>query len=199
MGQCLDELLFEGEEVEKRTTVGAGEIAVTTHRVLVVTPEEGTGATERAKGEESERERRSFDHADRPNVVGAAVRSTGEETYLDWGVRSGVYGVALLSGGYLLKHSGVFGVFSNVQADGSSEPTGVIRLATALSGASETLTGLLLLVGVLAVVAAGALLYRYSDSRSRELVIELAGREPIRIPVDEGEGERAVAELRAAL
>lgn len=180
----LNELLFEGEEIEERTSLDAAEIAVTTHRVLVLTPE-GDG--------------RAFDHADRPNVAGTTVENTGEDAYLNWGVRSGVYGIALLSGGYLLKQSGVFGVLSDAQAEGSPELGGILQVTAALSSVFETLTGLLLLVGILSVLAAGALLYRYNNSRSQELVIELAGRDPIQIPVEEAEGERAVDELQRAL
>src|SRR6056297_2404534 len=147
----LSEMLFQGEEVEDEFTVEGARVAVTTHRVLVFTPE-GEG--------------RRFDHADRPNVVDATVETTGRDSYVGWGVRAGIYGAVLFGGGLLLETSG---------------------LLDSLGG------GGLLVVGALALVGF------YVRSRERELVIERAGRDPMRVPVRDDDAEEVARRLRTAV
>ena len=179
MSRRLEDLLFQGETVEERTALGGSQLAVTTHRVLVFTPD--------AEG-------KTFDHADCPNVRGASVRTGGDPRYRDWMVRSAVYGLAMLSGGYLIDRNVLSSLLDAAPSASGAAAVGIGILDT-VTAILSMLSGLLLLSGVAAVVAAGALLWRYNTSRARELVIEVAGRDPIRVPVTETEGESAVALL----
>jgi hypothetical protein len=180
----LSNMLFQGEEVEEEFTVEGARVAVTTHRVLVFTPD-GDG--------------RRFDHADRPNVLDANVETSGRGSYVEWGVKSGVYGGVLLGGGVLLKSSGILEQLNSAQPPADAPGANIARLLSFLPEALGTLTDVLVLGGVLLVLAATALVGLYVSSRDRELVIERAGRDPMRVPVGGEEGERAARRLRTAV
>jgi len=180
----LASMLFQGEEIEDELTVEGARVAVTTHRVLVFTPD---------------REGRRFDHVDRPNVLGATVETTGQDSYVDWGVRSGVYGAVLLGGGLLLEVSGVLDEFEGAGAAEDVADSGISQVVSALPSALAALTTVLVAIGVLLVLGAAALVALYYTSREQELVIERAGRDPMRIPVHGEEGEQAARRLRTAV
>jgi hypothetical protein len=180
----LSEMLFQGEEVEDEFTVEGARVAVTTHRVLVFTPD---------------RDGRRFDHADRPNVLDANVETTGQESYVEWGVRSSVYGTVLLGGGVLMKTSGILDQLGGVNPPEDAPGAGIAQLVSFLPTALEALTTILLLVGGLLVLLAGALVGLYFSSRERELVIERAGRDPMRVPVESDDAEKVARRLRAAV
>ncbi|MFC7081650.1 hypothetical protein [Halorussus caseinilyticus] len=111
----LSEMLFQGEEVEEEFTVEGARVAVTTHRVLVFTPD-GDG--------------RRFDHADRPNVLDANVETTGQGSYVEWGVKTGVYGAVMLGGGVLLKTSGILDRLGTVNAPEDAPGSGIAQLVS---------------------------------------------------------------------
>lgn len=180
----LSNMLFQGEEVEEELTAEGARIAVTTHRVLVFTPDGGG---------------RRFDHADRPNVLDATVETTGHGSYAAWGIKSGIYGAVLLGGGLLLKTSGVLDQLAGTRPPDDVPGGGIAQLVSSLPAALGALTDGLLVGGALLLAAALALVGLYLRSRERELVIERAGRDPMRVPVREEEGERAARRLRAAV
>src|SRR6056297_1382444 len=180
----LSNMLFQGEEIEEEFTVDGARFAVTTHRLLVFTPE-GDG--------------RRFDHVDRPNVVGASVETTGRESYVDWSVRTGVYGVVLLGGGLLLEVSGVLDRIAEVGTGGRTASPTLPGFVEALPSLLATLTDVLVGVGALLVVGALALTALYVSSRERELVIERAGRDPMRVPVRDDDAEEVARRLRTAV
>ena len=180
----LSEMLFQGEEVEDEFTVEGARVAVTTHRVLVFTPE-GEG--------------RRFDHADRPNVVDATVETTGKDSYVGWGVRAGVYGTVLFGGGLLLKTSGILDSLGGVTPPDDAPGAGIAQLVSLLPKALGMLTTVLLVGGGLLVVGALALVGFYFSSRERELVIERAGRDPMRVPVRDDDAEEVARRLRTAV
>jgi len=180
----LSEMLFQGEEVEDEFTVEGARVAVTTHRVLVFTPN-GEG--------------RRFDHADRPNVLDANVETTGKGSYIEWSVRAGVYGAVFLGGGILLKASGVLDQLSATQPPEDAPGAGIAQLVSFLPKALGALTTVLLVVGGLLAIVAGALVALYFRSRERELVIERAGRDPMRVPVHGDDAEQVARRLRAAV
>jgi len=177
----LSNMLFQGEEVEEELSVEGARIAVTTHRVLVFTPD-GEG--------------RRFDHADRPNVVDAAVETTGHTSYVSWGIRSGVYGAVLLGGGLLVQLSGIL---DRLGAATPPESAGLGGLVGMLPDALAALTDAFLAGGVVLLLAAAALTGLYYRSRSRELVIERAGRDPMRVPLRTEDGEQIARRLRSAV
>lgn len=180
----LSEMLFQGEEVEDEVTVEGARVAVTTHRVLVFTPE-GEG--------------RRFDHADRPNVLDATVETTGKDSYVGWGVRAGIYGAVLLGGGLLLKTSGLLDSLGDVTPPEDAPGAGIAQLVSFLPRALGMLTTGLLVGGGLLVVGALALVGFYFSSRERELVIERAGRDPMRVPVRDDDAEEVARRLRTAV
>ncbi|UPW02061.1 hypothetical protein M0R88_08190 [Halorussus gelatinilyticus] len=180
----LSQMLFQGEEVEEEFTVEGARVAVTTHRVLVFTPD-GDG--------------RRFDHADRPNVLDASIETTGKDAYVGWGVRAGVYGAVLFGGGILLKTSGVLDGLGDVTPPADAPGAGIAQLVSLLPKALGMLTTVLLVGGGLLVVVALALVGVYFSSRERELVIERAGRDPMRVPVRDDDAEDIARRLRAAV
>lgn len=180
----LSSMLFQGEEVEEELSVEGARIAVTTHRVLVFTPD-GEG--------------RRFDHADRPNVVDATVETTGRDSYASWGVKSGVYGAVLLGGGVLLKSSGILEQLGAGTSSESASGAGISGLLGSLPRMLSALTDGILVGGVLLLLAAGALTAMYLQSRNQELVIERAGRDPMRVPLQSDDTEQIADRLRAAI
>lgn len=177
-------MLFQGEEVEEELSVEGARIAVTTHRVLVFTPD-GDG--------------RRFDHADRPNVVDATVETTGHDSYASWGTKCGVYGAVLLGGGVLLKSSGILERLGAATSSESASGAGASGLLGGLPQMLGTLTDGVLLGGVALLLAAGALTAMYLQSRKQELVIERAGRDPMRVPLRSDDAEQVVDRLRTAI
>jgi hypothetical protein len=180
----LGEMLFQGEEVKDEFTVEGARVAVTTHRVLVFTPD-GDG--------------RRFDHVDRPNVLDAKVETTGQGSYVEWGVRSGVYGAVLFGGGVLLKMSGLLDELDAANPPEDAPGAGIAQLVSFLPKALGALTTTLLVGGGLLLLTAGALVALYFNSRERELVIERAGRDPMRVPVRGDDAEEVARRLRAAV
>lgn len=180
----LLDMLFAGEEIEEEIELEGARIAVTSHRLLAFMPEGGE---------------RRFDHEDRPNVLDARVQTAGRPDYLSWSVKSFVYGLLLVGGGYLLNSSGLL-----VQLDGSRPSNthfvgGVQQMIGMMVSAFSLLTSVLLLMGGILVFIAlvcGAL---YFTTRSEELIIERAGRDPIRIPTSGSEAEDAARRIRAAV
>lgn len=183
MSRRLEDLLFQGETVEERTAVGGSDLAVTTHRVLVFDPD--------AEG-------RQFKHADCPNVRGATVETNGDPTYRNWTVKSAIYGVALLSGGYVIDRSVMSTLLSTTPPTSGVAALGADLIDT-VSAILSMLSMLFLVAGVAAILAALVLIWRYTASRRRELVLDVAGRDAIRVPVSETEGEDAVALLTKLL
>lgn len=181
MDYRLDELLFQGEEIEEDIELDGARIAMTSHRILVLQPG-GDG--------------RHFDHADRPNVTDATVTTSGEPKYRDWTVRGAMYGAVLLVGGILLGYSGTLQQIANVQVDASPDAGAVVQVLDLVVSTLELLAGGLLVSGILAMGATVGLMGLYVHTRRCELIIELAGRDPIRVPVDSEEGERAANLIR---
>ncbi|WP_225741192.1 hypothetical protein [Halorussus halophilus] len=183
----LDSMLFQGEEVEEELTMEGARLAVTTHRVLVFTPDGDANG-------------RLFDHEDRPNVLDANVQTSGRDAYAGWGVKSAVYGVVFLGGGFVVQSSGILNTLGEIKTPESGPGAGIAQFAATLPTVFTVLiTGLLLVGGLLLLVAAGLGAFYYT-SRSDELVIERAGRDPIRVPMQEGEeGEQIARRLRTVV
>lgn len=182
----LASMLFQGEEVEDEFTVEDGRVAVTTHRVLVFTPE-GDG--------------RRFDHADRPNVLDANVETAGQASYVEWGVRTAVYGVVMLGGSLVLKASGVLDQLEGTKPPADAPGAEIARMFSLLPELLGAFTDLLLVLGGLLLLAAVVLTGLYFESRTSELVIERAGREPMRVPADadDEDAERVARRLRTTV
>ncbi|KZN25358.1 hypothetical protein A4G99_02325 [Haladaptatus sp. R4] len=180
----LLDMLFAGEEIEEEIELEGARIAVTSHRLLAFMPE----------GED-----RRFDHEDRPNVLDARVQAAGHPDYLSWCVRSFIYGLLLVGGGYLLDSSGLLTGFGDTNTASAQAVAGVQGMVGTMVHAFSLLTSILLLVGGVLLLVGLILGILYLFTRSEELIIERAGRDPIRIPVDGNEAEDAARRIRAAV
>ena len=184
MGPCLADMLFEGETIEEEIAVSRGTLAVTSHRVMALT---GEGNEQRLA------------HADLPNVRDAQLKTSGRLSYLAWAVRCGVIGILLLGGGVLLRTNQMFQSLTQIQLSDSPAVAGVGDLLTTVATWLSMLNVLLVFAGLLGTAAALGLIGLYLTTRDREIVIEVAGRDSIRVPVDENEGMHAISLLKATL
>lgn len=184
MGPRLTDLLFEGETVEEEIALSHGTVAVTSHRVVALT---GEGDDERLA------------HADLPNVRETELRTRGRVKYLEWAARCGVVGILLLGGGVLLQTNAMFQTLTQVQLAEGQAVAGVGELVSTVAAWLSMLNLLLVFAGLLVTATAVGLVGLYFNTRDRELVIEVADRDPIRVPVGEEEGSRAVSRLKGAL
>ncbi len=82
----VEDLLYDGETVRETVDLAAGQVVVTSHRVLAFTP--------RTEGA-------NFRQADLPNVEGVGLGAQTEADLLERALRFGVIGVVLLGFGAL--------------------------------------------------------------------------------------------------
>jgi hypothetical protein len=78
----LDALLYDGESVVEAVDCETGRVAVTSHRLLVLTPD-GDGPNVRA--------------VERPNVEAVTTARTGGESAAETGLKAGVVGVVAVA------------------------------------------------------------------------------------------------------
>ncbi|MFH5799587.1 hypothetical protein [Haladaptatus sp. CMAA 1911] len=180
----LLDMLFAGEEIEEEIELEGARIAVTSHRLLAFMPDGGE---------------RRFDHEDRPNVLDARVQAAGRPDYLSWSVKSFVYGLLLVGCGYLLNSSGLLTAFDSARSADQQALLAVQQMVGTMVSAFSLLASILLPVGGVLILAALVFAVLYFMTRSDELIIERAGRDPIRIPVDSSEAEDAAHRIRAAV
>lgn len=180
----LLDMLFAGEEIEEEIELEGARIAVTSHRLLAFMPEGGE---------------RRFDHEDRPNVLDARVQAAGRPDYRSWSVKSFVYGLLLVGCGYLLNSSGLLTAFDNAKSANQQALLAIQQMVGTMVSAFSLLASILLPVGGTLVLVALVFAVLYFMTRSEELIIERAGRDPIRIPVDASEAEDAARRIRAAV
>ncbi|GAA0224994.1 hypothetical protein ACFFQF_09940 [Haladaptatus pallidirubidus] len=180
----LLDMLFAGEDIEEEIELDGARIAVTSHRVLAFMPEGGG---------------RRFDHADRPNVLNASVQPTGRDGYLSWTIRSVVYGLILLGGAFLINSSGLLAKLGSTEASNDQIIGDVGQMISSMAIVFGILMDALLLIGGVLFFSAFALGTLYFVTRSEELVIERAGRDPIYVPVNGNEAEDAARRIRSAL
>ncbi|WP_181684915.1 hypothetical protein [Halorhabdus salina] len=180
----VEDLLYEGEDVEERVDLGDAAVIVTSHRVLAFTPQ---------------LEGKNFREVKRPNVSGAAITTTAESNFLAMGVRAGLYGVLLLGIGLVVDFSAIMGGISltggGTQELGIGNVLGMVEGMISLIGQLDyymRLFGALLLV--FAIVPLGV----YAWTRERHLVIEVAGDDDIHVAVPE-DAEDAVERVRTAI
>ena len=180
----LAEMLFAGEDIEEEVALDGARIAVTSHRILAFMPEGGD---------------RRFDHADRPNVLDASVQTAGRNSYLSWMLKSVLYGVITLGGGYVIHSSGILSQLDGTKAPKNRAVSGVNAMVELMSNLFVFLADALVFVGAFLLLVGAALGWVYYTSRSEELVIERAGRDPIRVPVGGERAESVARTIRASV
>lgn len=188
MSRWLDraeQLTYDGEDVVETVAAGTGGVVVTTHRVLVFSPE-GDGE--------------AFSHVDRPNVAGVEEHEGGETRWLALGVKAGVVGAVLLLAGALLPLDALVGDVDVGRGTGAIGLGGAMGPLETMLRILRSLDAVLLVLGALAfLVAAGALGW-YLRTRERQLRIDRAGGEPLPLSLgDEPLDDGTVARLRRAI
>lgn len=158
----VDDLLFEGEAVRESIDVGSSRVVVTSHRIMVFTPE--------LDGE-------NFRKADRPNVTGVGTGSLGKPSFLRRGLSIGVVGLVLLVAGLVFDPSSLFSEDLDVDSGAASEVGfgGIVEMTQSLFSLLLNIDVVLRTVGALALLLATVLLGVYWYFRTPTLVIRQAG------------------------
>lgn len=184
----VEDLLYEGETVRGRVSVGDNRVVVTTHRLLAFTPT---------------REGENYRQVDLPNVDDVRAGYDGEDHLLPRALRAAVYGLVLLAVGVFVD----FDSFVPTDAfDGTGEAAGRIGLGGmfAMMGQLLDIVARLddaaLVIGVLVCLFAVFVLAVYVLTRDRAVVVRVAGDTPdVVVPVDEADVQIAVSQLEGAL
>jgi hypothetical protein len=182
LGAHLDRLCYDGEQVVESVAGHEAAIAVTTHRVLVLTPD-GEGPN-----------LRTFE---RPNVTGIDTTEQGPDRWLRAGAKWIVVGVALTIVGFVLDLEGLIG-------PAPAEGTGAVGLDwiggvfALFATAARLLDDVLLLGGLIAVVAGLGLVGWYWTRRTETVRLTVAGGEDRHLPA-EGLSSRAIEALATGL
>jgi hypothetical protein len=177
-----ESLLYDGEVIEADVRLDRGGVVVTSHRVLVFTPD---------------REGSNYRQVDRPNVDGVDVTTSGDWSFLELGVKALVVGVVLVAAGMTVS---LDSLVSNVSLD-SGETASAVGIGGMLGMLQTMLTlmaqldDLMRLFGGLALAFAVVVLGVYLWSRDRLLVVRVAGNDDIELtaPDDESVVERIEA------
>lgn len=179
----VDQLLYDGETVLTGSTGRAAGVVVTSHRLLVFTPET---------------EGKNLHTFERPNVTGLTKRQRGDSGWLSAAAKWLGFGIVLTISGALLDLDGILG---SVSTDGTGGAVGVGWIAD-LFGLFNTAFGLLDEVlffgGLLSVIAGIALLGWYWQSRSELLTVQIAGSDDLDVSAV-GFGAESVRALQTAI
>ncbi|WP_336337485.1 hypothetical protein [Haloarcula brevis] len=177
-----ESLLYDGEVIEEDVRLDHGGVVVTSHRVLVFTPDRAGS---------------NYRQVDRPNVEGVDVTTSGDWSFLDLGVKALVVGVVLVAAGTTVSLDGLVG---NVSLDsggtaGAVGIGGMLGLLQTMLALLAQLDDLMRLFGGLALAFAVVVLGVYLWSRDRLLVVRVAGDDDIELaaPTDESVAERIEA------
>lgn len=170
-----EQLFLDGERERDRVELDSAVVVVTTHRVLVFTPE---------------RDGTDFRTVDRPNVRNVTVETDSNWRSARWALTAGVLGGGLLAAGLLVDAAGVVATLSGERAGPASGAVdGLLAAVESLLTAFEfTLLGtgfVVLLVGLLFAL-------QYARSRSRRLILWIADDENVDLSVSDGDLERGV-------
>lgn len=166
-----EQLTYDGEEITETVAVGEGGVVVTTHRLLVFSPE--------SDGE-------AFSHVDLPNVDGIETVEAGERRFLELGAKAGIVGTVLLLSGALIPLDELVGEVSFGEGAGRIGIGGVVNVIQSILGVLRALDDLLLVLGALAFLLAAGALGWYLQTREQQLRIERAGDDPLMLGIGDG-------------
>lgn len=173
-------VLFDGEDVLLAERLGHAGLAVTTHRVLAADP---TGDGPRLSA------------ALLPNVTGVSVGSPGHTPSLVRAVGWGLLGAVLIGAGLVVDLGGLVRPVEAPAALGLGE---FLEFVSLLSRALGLVDEALLALGAAGLLGAVVHAVRFLASRERRLVVEVAGDDPITLPVD-ADDAGATARVRSAI
>lgn len=178
--------LLAGETIAERVDVRRGWVVATSHRLLVFDPESSSTR---------------FVTVERPNVVDVRTTGGGNRRIRSYAGRAGLYGVVLLTGGFVARGLGLRSLFT-ASPDVGTTP-GVSGLVSALSlvGTLASLVVDLLFFGGLAAGLVGlALGVWYVRGRQPTLVVERAGEDDLEFELPSNAvGRRLVDSLERGL
>jgi hypothetical protein len=162
----VDQLLYDGETIESRVEVGEGGVVVTSHRVLVFTPQ-SDGA--------------NYTAIDRPNVNGVGPTTVGNESVLAPALKGTIIGGFLLAGGQFVSLDSLVG---GIDLTGTAQVGlgGMLGLMQQLLGGLALLDELMTMAGAGAIILAMLLFGVYMLSRSRVIEITVEGGENVTMP-----------------
>lgn len=170
----VDQLLFDGEEVERRLEVGTATVAVTSHRVLAFTPQ-ADGADYRA--------------VDRPNVRGVERRQVSTLGLLPRAAKVGAIGGLLALVGVAVDTEALL---PRPEVSDAPAAGGMVDTIDGVIGVFHALDTILLWLGVTLLVVAVGLVGLELATRRARVAIEVVGEEAdVRLPgsVDDAEIE----------
>jgi len=179
-----ESLLYDGEVIEADVRLDRGGVVVTSHRVLVFTPD---------------REGSNYRQVDRPNVEGVDVTTSGDWSFLELGVKALVVGVVLVAAGTTVSLDGLVGNVS-LDSGGAASAVGIggmLGMLQTMLTLMAQLDDLMRLFGGLALAFAAVVLGVYLWSRDRLLVVRVAGDDDIELttPDDESVVDRIEAAI----
>lgn len=176
--------LYDGESVLVTEPVTTGWVAVTTHRLLVYTPDS---------------DGRAFASYDRPNVGGVRFDTSGNERSLAVLPRLLVYGLVFLGGGVAFRRAGLTDLL-DVDAGDSLAVVGMAGLFDTVQAGLQFLELALFVVGAVILVCAAAVGVFYAHSRTTTLVVDVAGDGAVTHALPSGTADAVTLdEVRSAL
>lgn len=177
--------LYAGESVLVTEPLSSGWVAVTTHRLLVFTPD-GDGP--------------AFASYDRLNVRDVGVERGGDGTYLSYLPRLVVYGLVFVGGWAVFRQAGL-ATLLDVDAGDSLDVVGMTEIFDTIRTGLQLLEVGLLVVGLLTLAGAGVLGALYVQSRHPRLVVDVAGDGPVGHPLPSSVATETVSltRIRSAL
>lgn len=176
----LEGLLYAGETVEATVEIESARVLVTSHRVIVFTPE---------TDDENVRS------IERPNVTGVTATATGNMTMLPAAMKLGISGVLLVGIGMAFDPGELLGTPTVPDAPGAG---GVIEMTQQLLGYLQILDDVLVALGGIALLGTTVLLGGYLLTREQVVKITVAGEDDVDIPVA-SDPSLAIDELGTAL
>ncbi|NHX39519.1 MULTISPECIES: hypothetical protein [Haloarcula] len=179
-----ESLLYDGEVIEADVRLDRGGVVVTSHRVLVFTPD---------------REGSNCRQVDRPNVEGVDVTTSGDWSFLELGVKALVVGIVLVAAGMTVSLDSLVGNVS-LDSGGAASAVGIggmLGMLQTMLTLMAQLDDLMRLFGGLALAFAAVVLGVYLWSRDRLLVVRVAGGDDVELtaPDDESVVDRIEAAI----
>lgn len=179
-----ESLLYDGEVIEADVRLDRGGVVVTSHRVLVFTPD---------------REGSNYRQVDRPNVEGVDLTTSGDWSFLELGVKALVVGIVLVAAGMTVSLDSLVGNVS-LDSGGAASAVGIggmLGMLQTMLTLMAQLDDLMRLFGGLALAFAAVVLGVYLWSRDRLLVVRVAGGDDVELtaPDDESVVDRIEAAI----
>lgn len=182
MQRSVQDLLEDGEHVERELDVGSDKLVVTDRRLLAFTP---TG------------EGKNYRHVERPNVESVGLRVRSEFGHVKNGLLYLLIGLGTVAAGLIIDTDGLLGDVSTGPGASSLGVGGVIeQVATAVALVDDAIV----VLGVLFLLPVVYHAVAYYRSRQSVLAVGVAGETDIDLPtatVEDPNG--AVERLRVAL